>query len=335
MRLKQVVVVLIAVSVCFAQSGYQPISGELLHYWYTADPVSFLDIEDFDRTLLPEGVFRAKITGIEENGVFTIYLIGVREGKGAPLFLASGLFTEEYNMAKSWAYYENGEIHLWFQMPFSAASTEGRFVWNAEDRTLVSTGYERGDPSFDALDLAGSYMDEGRISEAVEELNNIMYPDHYFSPDEMTVRLLRAANTAALEESGNRHYQAALDVMQSVSGFYNGFTDVLSWAPDSSAYLESLFPQYMKISEFAEILNNYAFYLEKTGNPDEAYTILNSVLKLDRHRTVVYLNIADVLWAQGRHAESGGYYDNYRIQMITAGLEDRIPERVLERAGLF
>jgi len=333
MRFWQVVVLLIAVSVCLAQDGYQPISGELLHYWYTADPISFLDIEDFDGTLLPGGVSRVKITGIEEEGVFTIYLIGVREGKGVPLLLASGLYTEDHNMAKSWAFYENGEIHLWFQMPFSAAFTEGRFVWNAEDRTLVSTGYERGDPSFDALELAVSYMDEGRITEAVEELNNIMYPGHYFAPEEMTAMLLRAVNTAALEESGQRHYQAALDIIQSVSGFYNGFPDVLSWVPDSSAYTESMFPQYMEAGEFAEILNNYAFYLEKTGNLDEAYTVLESVLKLDRHRTVACLNIADVLWAQDRLAESDGYYDSYRVQMTAAGLADQIPERVLERAG--
>jgi tetratricopeptide (TPR) repeat protein len=331
MKLKQVVV-LVAVSVCFAQRGYQPISGELRHYWYTADPISFLDIEDFDENLLPERVSQVKITGIEEDGVFTIYLIGVREGKGAPLFLASGLFTEDHNMAKSWAYYEGGEIHLWFQMPFSAAYTEGRFVWDVKDGTLVSTGYERGDTSSDALELAASYMDAGKIAEAAEELNNIMYPDHYFVPEETTARLLRAANTAALEESDKGRYGEALDVIQSVSGFYNGFPDVLSWVPDRSAYLESLFSEYMEISEFAEILNNYAFYLEKTGSFDEAYTVLDSVLKLDRHRTVAYLNIADVMWAQGRLAESGGYYNNYRLQMVAAGLADRIPGRVLERA---
>lgn len=81
----------------------------------------------------------------------------------------------------------------------------------------------------------------------------------------------------------------------------------------------------------AAALNDYAFILatKTKGNGAKAASLLRSVLTLDPKRAVAYLNLADVLWGQGKKAEAREQYRRYHE--LSGGQAKDIPPRVLDR----
>ena len=81
----------------------------------------------------------------------------------------------------------------------------------------------------------------------------------------------------------------------------------------------------------AAALNDYAFILatKTKGNGAKAASLLRSVIALDPKREVAYLNLADVLWGQGKKEEAREQYRRYR-ELSGREAQD-IPSRVLER----
>ncbi len=81
----------------------------------------------------------------------------------------------------------------------------------------------------------------------------------------------------------------------------------------------------------AAALNDYAFILatKTKGNGAKAASLLRSVLALDPKRAVAYLNLADVLWGQGKKAEAREQYRRYHE--LSGGEAKDIPPRVLDR----
>jgi hypothetical protein len=81
----------------------------------------------------------------------------------------------------------------------------------------------------------------------------------------------------------------------------------------------------------AAALNDYAFILatKTKGNGAKAASLLRSVITLDPKREVAYLNLADVLWGQGKKDEARERYRRYR-ELSGREAQD-IPSRVLER----
>ena len=79
-------------------------------------------------------------------------------------------------------------------------------------------------------------------------------------------------------------------------------------------------------------LNDYAFILATTtkGNAAKSASLLRSVLALDPKRTVAYLNLADVLWDQGKKDEAREQYRRYRDLASREGkdIPPRVPQRV-------
>ena len=58
-------ILLLSVSVSWCQIGYQPIAGDLLNHWNTANSSCFSDVWDFDFAGLPNGINELLMTGVE------------------------------------------------------------------------------------------------------------------------------------------------------------------------------------------------------------------------------------------------------------------------------
>ncbi|WP_053007637.1 tetratricopeptide repeat protein [Pragia fontium] len=80
-----------------------------------------------------------------------------------------------------------------------------------------------------------------------------------------------------------------------------------------------------------EKYNNIAYYLEQSGNYDEAILILEKIIKQYPKRTVAYINLGDAYWGRGERNKSRIYYKKYIEQMSGKGKSNRIPVIVKER----
>lgn len=105
----------------------------------------------------------------------------------------------------------------------------------------------------------------------------------------------------------------------------------------ASALRDSVFmgiPSYMacyppekNISEY----NDIAFYFAQGGEHLLAMQIYNRLLAIAADRVPLKLNVADSLWALGKHDEAKPYYAEYRDAMRKKGIASKVPKRVEDR----
>lgn len=87
----------------------------------------------------------------------------------------------------------------------------------------------------------------------------------------------------------------------------------------------------MELAEYAMILNNFGFFLERSGQTQDALVVLEEVLRLDPSRMVAHLNIADAYWEASRRTQAREHYLYYHNMMMERDLGDDMPSRVSER----
>ena len=336
MKALLITVLLIIVSLVWGQVEYQPISGGLREHFDACYICDCPYVEHIDSLELPGGIVDLRITGIEiERDSLDIYLLGIAADTDIPFLLAVSGYRGDYNFAKSYAAYneEEDEIRLSFQMPGSARWCSGCYRWNIEEGTLEYLRYYSRDPSLEAMERVDSLLTEGHIEEAIDELNGMFYPGNYYSSDEMISRLLVSINRTALQEHNEGNDQGAVDLFLDLAEFFHTANEWFQAFNDSLDYVECNYSNYMDLSEYVMIMNNYAFYLEQIDDPDKSLIVLRKVLDLNPSRMVAHLNIADVLWDLGETAKAGEHYSIYQDMMTDRELTNQIPVRVYERTA--
>ncbi len=316
------------------RADYTPITGELLEHWNNTSRVARPIVYYFHTDDLPNGIYEVVITGIEvEPGLLDIFLLGKTHESEIPLLLGTSEYRGNYNFAKSDSRYheEEDEISLYFQMPFSASYYAVCYRWDIDSGSLELLRYFSGDPSMEALERADSLMAEGKIAEAIREINEMFYPGNYYSSDEMIARLLRSINRAAGEAEIHENYGKAVSLFGDLADFLHTDREWFAAFTDSLDYVNCDYSEYMGLGEYAMIMNNYAYYLEQTGDLDKSLIVLRKVLDLKPERMVAHLNIADVLWALGESIEARGHYIIYQEMMTDRELTHQIPGYVQER----
>ncbi|MCK5035227.1 MAG: hypothetical protein KAS73_04975 [Candidatus Sabulitectum sp.] len=325
----------ILLSVSYGQTIFTPITGELLEHWNNTSRTARPMVYYFDTDNLPNGIYEVVITGIEvEPGLLDMFLLGKTHDSEIPLLLGTGEYRGNFNFAKSNSRYrvEEDEINLFFQMPGSASYHAVCYRWDIDSGSLELLRYFSGDPSMETLERADSLMAEGNIAEAIREINEMFYPGNYYDPDEMFIRLLRSVNRAAGEAGAAGNFGEAVSLFWDLTGYFHTDREWFTAFVDSMEYVNCDYSEYMDLGEYAMIMNNYAFYLEQTGDLDKSLIVLRKVLDLKPERMVARLNIADVLWALGESVEAQEHYSIYVGMMTDRELTHQIPERVLERS---
>ncbi|MHA6491896.1 tetratricopeptide repeat protein [Pseudomonas borbori] len=77
--------------------------------------------------------------------------------------------------------------------------------------------------------------------------------------------------------------------------------------------------------------NDLGFLFEQAGYYQEAAELLKHITLKHPDRVVAYLNLADAYWGLGKKEPAKKAYSQYHEEMIKAGKEMRIPERVQAR----
>jgi|GEM_PF-2188837 len=336
MKAVLITVLLIIVSLVWGQIEYHPITGALLEHWNTAYSTFLPQVNYFDSSKLPEDIYELRIVGIEvERDSLDIYLLGMSAKTDIPFLLATSGYRGDHNFTKSYASYveEEDEIRLSFQMPGSARWCTGCYRWNIEEGTLEYLRYYSRDPSLEAMERVDSLLTEGHIEEAIDELNGMFYPGNYYSSDEMISRLLVSINKTALGEHNEGNDLGAVDLFMDLADFLHTQEEWYAAFNDSLDYVQSNYSNYMDLSDYVMIMNNYAFFLEQIDEKSKSLIVLRKVLDLDPSRMVAHLNIADVLWDLGETAEAGEHYSIYHDMMTDRELTNQIPVRVYERTA--
>jgi len=112
------------------------------------------------------------------------------------------------------------------------------------------------------------------------------------------------------------------DIVYRFSGFDRFVESPLSYSNDSIEYLDI---------KDVEKLNNTSYFLEQSGDFHEAVFLLEKIIKKYPKRIVAYLNLADTYWGLKNKTKAKNYYRQYIELIKESRIENKIPERVLER----
>jgi tetratricopeptide (TPR) repeat protein len=99
------------------------------------------------------------------------------------------------------------------------------------------------------------------------------------------------------------------------------------------SWLNAWYKNDLSTNAYLSALNDYGFFLYRSGQNDDAVKVFLKVIKEDPERAVAYLNLGDALWAEKRLPEARLYYSMYKQQMHAQGEDRSIPLTVLKRCG--
>ncbi|SMS12841.1 hypothetical protein CFBP1590__5255 [Pseudomonas viridiflava] len=113
----------------------------------------------------------------------------------------------------------------------------------------------------------------------------------------------------------------------------NQASKLSSARPRALSLSDTLFmggPSYMAcypVDEDIAAYNDLGFYFAEGGEHLWAMQIYEKLLDLAPRRIPLQLNVADSLWALGRHDDAKSHYAIYRDAMLTKAPANRIPDR--------
>lgn len=324
--MKKFIILIVFLFLSLPAWASHPVSKDVFNHIKGGRSSDIRDIQNFPSSWLPDSIKSFFIITMPEDRT-KIILTG--RGKDGIFYDFGRIeFNGELNIAKTDVFYdeEDGLIHIYSQMPYSAFYYGASYRWDKESEKLVIVKEWHEDPSADTLKEVESLLASGEIDKASEKLNTMFYPGHYYDTCEMEVKFLRSAHKKALEEyrkgsnDGWKVIKTAISVLGDKWVFhFNSQKD----------YEKSDFNKYMTYNDFISAVNDYGFFMEQAGKTGDAIFVITYVLKLSPGRTPAHLNLADALYKGGSKEEAKKYYKTYMELMKKEGKE--IPSRVYKR----
>lgn len=139
------------------------------------------------------------------------------------------------------------------------------------------------------------------------------------------------------KDSGNYkdNYLELLSLVHDISMSKYREKDLIGAIETAKPYAEDLPLEWLneprqgeKLSEF---INNYAFFLQRAGQPEAAIKLLKKLVGLKPNRTVAWLNLADAYWDAKQFTSARDCYAKYKRIMEEVNRGSAVPVRVHER----
>jgi len=267
-----------------------------------------------------------------------VQLVGMKER--AVLWKRSFPLREDVNKAKTYVECKGRTVELHSQLPFSAAEVIQTFSWDGRRLTYRGTRHE--DPSAEFIEEMIRAAEAGDTKALSRFLSNdpaegevtVMYPYAYIG-SELFASAIKRAHTAAtrlFRLGRSRDAALRLSLMFDVTVQLNRIVSAeepLRKRPD--AWIQAWKDREMSAGDYVYALNDYGYFLQQSGENEEAVNVFASVLASEPARAVTHLNLADSLWALNKKAEARTHYKTYQQLMAAAKRGAEIPARVRER----
>jgi tetratricopeptide (TPR) repeat protein len=255
--------------------------------------------------------------------------------KGFPL-------REDVNKAKTYVECKGRAVELHSQLPFSAAELIQLFSWDGQRLRYKGTRHE--DPSAEFIEEMLRAAESGDTKTLSRFLKNdpaegevdVMYPYAYINGQLFSAAIKRGHNAATRLFKLGRARDAALrlQLMFDVTAQLNRIVsadEVIQRRPDG--WIQAWTAQEMRPGDYVYALNDYGYFLQRSGENGLAVNIFSAVIAADAERAAAHLNLADSLWALDKKDEARSHYKTYRQLMAAAKRGADIPARVAERLG--
>ncbi|HBS86489.1 MAG: hypothetical protein A2W91_19930 [Bacteroidetes bacterium GWF2_38_335] len=307
--------------ICFNGFSQDYISAEDVDQ----ENVVTMQIDSFPADLLPKGFSELRILIDVENNVF--HLIGkIKDGRYKVIHEMGNEIT--YNHAKNFgnAVYSKGFVSFCSEMPFRASQYCPYYKW--EKGQLVFDHEDYSDPSAEAVEAGNKYLEEGKISQAINSFYSVFYPMNYMNEAETGMRLLFKAHEIGMKFYQEKDYKNAAAIMDTAYEYWYWELKSIDDLNNLLDGVENYTPE-----KFTGVLADYGLFLLKAENHEKCITVNTLVNNLMPALSGPYLQLADACYKLGKKTEAKVAYNKYKELMIKEGKEAKIPERVGQRIG--
>lgn len=284
----------------------------------------YCSIEGFPDSELPDGADSIIFPYFQEEAV-----LGWAICKDEKVYLMKK-FDQEDGIWFNWAKanyvgtYENGSVQFCSQMPFRATIACDLFKWTGETFTYFET--DMTDPSADAIDKAAALRKAGKLCEAIDTYNDVMYPSSYFNPDNLFAVLLLDCHDLALDHYRKKEYTEAVRVMDCI--VENGWID---FSYDFVEEGQWTAPDTLPREKYIDIMGDYGLFLVRAKQFEKAVKINQKLIEFAPDVVGPLLQLGDAQFQLGQVSDAKNTYGQYHTKMFSAGKSNKIPSRVKKR----
>jgi|GEM_PF-3697806 len=284
----------------------------------------YMSVEGFPESELPDGADSIFFVYFQEEAV-----LGYAICKQEKLYLMKKFDQDEdiwFNWAKATytGTYEKGRVQFCSQLPFRATIACDFFKWTGKTFEYHET--DLTDPSADSMDEAAVLRKEGKICEAMDTYNEVMYPFSYFSAEHLFSEILLESHSIALEHYRKKEYEKAAILMQ--CGLDNG------WFNFSEEFMEDgqwTAPDTLPKEKYVEIMGDYGLFLVRAKRFEQAVEVNQNLVVFAPEVVGPLLQLGDAQYQLGKMEDAKATYRQYHNKMTAAGRENKVPSRVLKR----
>jgi len=289
----------------FAQGEYKPVT--ISYEEFEKEYSVFACDSYYPKEKLPKDVLKAYVFFYEEGSIAHLIYQYNDYYKVFPHIEIDF----SYNFAKAvGSEYQNGEVLISSQIPFSATIITGHF--KIVDDRLIFLKEERYDPNESATSEADQALIDGDIKKATDLYNEVMYPpiDYYES---LQPKLLIRAYDVAYKQFKNKEYKKACETM----GYAYEF-----------AYIEKE-SNILNDKKIINILANYSYFLDKAELYEKCIEVSNIVVFADVNAVGPYMHLGDSYYHTNKKKEALKAYKIYSKLRLEQG--KKVPSYVTER----
>lgn len=237
------------------------------------------------------------------------------------------------------------ELNIWSQ--YSNISKDMNAVFDIEDDKIELLNQTESNPTLEYYNEIIELLRKGDIEKVMqidkEQIYKHNYQDLYFKTATMSVRVAHDYAFLTYKKEDLTEKEKLEKSKKALNWGLNKYLEAqidMSLPIKDVEKLDDLFLEVgyrdrykLKKSEFASILNDYAYFKFQEMKYSEAEILMEKVLEYSPNRIVAQINMGDVLWEQKKETEAKLYYEKY-VELL--GLDNSIiPDRVFNRLDYY
>lgn len=220
---------------------------------------------------------------------------------------------------KTTSYYQNGKIFICSEQSYKATVICGIFNFNLVKNTLTLEDQTASDFSVESIAKAQKAVEQGKIIQAVEFYEQVMYPHNYMQVETETIHLLKKTYSVLQRLEKERKYDSATLILESVFDFWG--TEFLLNI-ETPQQLQTLFKSNnfeLSEKEYIQILEKYASLLLQSKKYVDAVEINKKLTQITPTSAFAYLQLGHAYYNLERLQDSQNAYKKYKTLIDQTG----------------
>lgn len=277
----------------------------------------YMKVDSFPQHLLPKNTKTLYIGASKEGDEPYLYGLSHDGNLKKVAKLPTNFSFNPHKKTKS--YYQDGKIFICSEESYKATVICGIFNFDFSKNMLTLEDQTATDFSIESISKAQKAVEEGKIIQAVNFYEQVMYPQNYMQVETETIHLLKKTYSVLQRLEKEKKYDSATLILESVFEFWG--TEFLLNI-ETPQQLHELFKSNdfeLSQREYITILEKYATLLLQSKKYIDAVKINKKLTQITPTSALAYLQLGNAYYNLERLQDSQNAYKKYKEIIAKTG----------------